>query len=326
MMRHRAARPRTCSLRIQRTPVSGRGLALAAAVLLTCAPMPALAQAVCSAPHSSPTLTRAGVGTLRAGQGWVQVSLYHSRSSEFYDATGGARPFLANGEARTSSAFVTGAIGVIDGVEILLQLPVHRLVFDDATGRRQRVGLGDPRISARVGTALIGRPQIPLSLRASVKLPGSEFPVDPNLIPLTEGQTDFEIAAEMGHALAGPALHVMGWLGYRWRFEDGDRARKPGNERFARLGLGGDVRAMRWELALEALAGLPLEQQGLSLETARRRLVQLAPTIGWNVGAAQLEVSGRLNLSGRNLPSGPSFLAGVLIPFSLSRPKLLYEQ
>ena len=304
-----------------------RALAFAFAALLPfAAPVSAAAQAVCSAPHSSPTLTRAGIGTLGAGQGWVQVSLYHSRSTEFYDVTGVSRPFLAGGEARTSSAFVTGAIGVIDGLDVLVQLPVHRLVFDDVTGRRQRVGIGDPRFTARIGTALVGRPEIPVSVRASVKLPGSEFPVDPNLIPLSEGQTDIEIAAETGHALAGSALHVMGWLGYRWRFEDDRRGRKPGNERFARLGLGGGVRAMRWELALEALSGLPLEQQGLSLETARRRLVQVAPTVGWNVGAAQLEVSGRLNLSGRNLPSGSSFLAGVVIPFSLSRPKLLYVQ
>ncbi len=289
-------------------------------------PVVAAAQAVCSAPHSSPTLTRAGIGTMRPGQGWVQVSLYHSRSDAFYDAAGGTRPFLADGEARTSSAFVSAAIGVIEGIELWLQLPVHRLAFDDATGERRRVGLGDPRISARFGTALIDRPEIPVSVRASLKLPGSDFPVDPNLIPLTEGQTDIEVTAEAGQALAGQALHIVGWLGYRWRFEDGDRARKPGNERFGRLGLGGNVGTMRWEMAVEALSGLPLEQQGLSLETARRRLVQLAPTIGWNVGGAQLEVSGRLNLSGRNLPSGPSLLAGVLIPFSLTQPKLLFEQ
>ncbi|MCI0433297.1 MAG: hypothetical protein L0271_06580 [Gemmatimonadetes bacterium] len=307
----------------QRTPLWSAG-AIAAALLI--APAPAAAQAVCSAPHSSPTLTRAGIGTMAQGQGWVQVSLYHSRSDEFYDITGNARPFLANGEARTSSVYVTGAIGVVRGIEVLLQLPVHRLVFEDVTGTRERIGIGDPRISARFGTDLVGRPEIPVTVRTSVKLPGSDFPVDPNLLPLTEGQADLEVSVESGHAIAGPALHVVGWLGYRWRFEDAERNRKPGNERFARLGLGGSVRALRWEMAAEALSGQPLEQQGLALETAKRRLVQLAPTIGWNVGSAQLEVSGRINLSGRNLPTGPSFLAGVLIPFSLSQPKPLFEQ
>lgn len=182
--------------------------------------------------------------------------------------------------------------------------------------RRFRLA-GDPRASLRIAAAAVGAPQLPISLRLGAKFPGTDFPVDPNLLPLTEGQTDLEIALEGGRLLQALPLHVAGFIGYRWRLEDADRQRKPGDELFARLGAGGRMGAGYLELAIEGLRGGELEQQGLKLQTAQRRLVQLLPTIGWSCGNVQMEVTGRFNLEGRNLPSGSSFNAGVLVPWSL---------
>ena len=42
---------------------------------------PAAGQAVCSAPHSSPTLAQSGaIRTLPSGAGWVQAAIYAQRS------------------------------------------------------------------------------------------------------------------------------------------------------------------------------------------------------------------------------------------------------
>jgi hypothetical protein len=75
-------------------------------------------------------------------------------------------------------------------------------------------------------------------------------------------------------------LHVVGWAGYRWRMRNDERERKPGDERFARLGFGEPLGTFRWDLAAEGLWGSAPEQQGLVLAGARRRLVQILPTLG----------------------------------------------
>jgi hypothetical protein len=288
------------------------------AALLLAAVTPALlhAQAVCSAPHSSPTLSRAGIGILPPRAGWVQLTGYHARSTEFFGPDGRSRPFLSGGRTTTSSVFLTAAAGAVRGVELWLQVPVHRIGFSDETGSLDRVGIGDPRISARIGGALFGLEELPVSLRAGLKLPGSDFPVDPDVLPISEGQTDIELVAEAGRVLPGRyPLHVVGWAGYRWRMRNEERSRKPGDERFARVGIGGPLGSLRWDLAAEGLWGSAPEQQGFRLEGARRRLVQVLPTLGWRVGSTELEVTGRLSVSGRNLPSGPSVSAGFLLPW-----------
>jgi hypothetical protein len=300
------------------TPGSARGAAALVLLIGLAGSGRAAAQAVCSAPHSAPTLSRAGIGIQPAGSGWLQITGYHARSDAFFGPDGDSRPFLSDGRATTSSAYITAAGGIGRGVEIWVQVPVHRIEFADETGSRTRIGIGDPRISARVGGALVGLETLPVSVRAGLKLPGSEFPVDPDVIPISEGQTDFEVALEAGRLLGGAyPLRLVGWAGYRWRFENRERARQPGDERFARLGVGGPVSRFRWDLALEGLWGTAPVQQGFRLDGARRRLVQVLPTIGWSVGIAELELTGRISVSGRNLPTGPSLSAGVLLPWSL---------
>lgn len=274
------------------------------------------AQAVCSAPHSSPTLSRAGIGILPAGAGWLQVTGYHAQSTEFFGPDGQTRPFLSSGRTRTSSIFLTAAGGVTRGVELWVQVPIHRIGFSDETGDLNRIGIGDPRVSARVGGALFGLDNLPVSFRAGLKLPGSEFPVEPDVLPISEGQTDIEAVLEAGRVLPGRyPLHVVGWAGYRWRMRNDERARKPGNERFARLGVGGPLGSLRWDLAAEGLWGEAPEQQGFILQGARRRLIQVLPTLGWRLGGMELEATGRLSVAGRNLPSGPSVSAGFLLPW-----------
>ena len=61
-------------------------------------------------------------------------------------------------------------------------------------------------------------------------MPGSDFPVDATVLPLTEGQLDFETSLASGGTLGSLPLYVTGWLGYRLRSENQEAARKPGDE------------------------------------------------------------------------------------------------
>lgn len=286
-------------------------------VALAC-PAGLAGQAVCSAPHSSPTLTTSGsIRTLAPGAGWVQLTIYRVQSERFFDAAGKSQRLITDATAVTTSVFATAAVGAVQGLEVWAQIPVHGLRFDDITGRQTRTGFGDPRFSVRIDASLFGLESVPLSVRGGVKLPGSEFPVDSRILPLTEGQSDGEIAIETGHAFASLPAYVVAWAGYRWRGANDRIGRKPGDERYGHLAVGGPVGSLRWELALEALSGLAPEQNGLVVSSSRRRLLQINPTIGWDAGPGTFEAGGQVPVSGRNLPTGAGFSIGYRLGWSL---------
>ncbi len=283
------------------------------AVLLS-APAKVEAQAVCSAPHSAPNISASGsLTTLSPGHGWFLATLHRVRSNEFYGSNGSSRPFLGGSESITNSAFLTAAIGLTWGVELWAQVPIHALRFDDPTGRRQRTALGDPRVSLRIGSELFTDARWPVSVRAGIKFAGTDFPVDAQVIPLSEGQTDYELVLESGWSFQGIPLYVVGWAGYRWRTEDRSTGREPGDERFAHISVGRAWGSVRLELGLEVLDGLAPVQNRVSIPASARHLVQLSPTIGWSVGPGSLEFGGQIPLSGRNLPTGPGLGLGYLL-------------
>lgn len=279
--------------------------------LLAMAPGALSAQAVCSGPHAGPSKPTAGsIGTEHPGSGWAQVAVFHHDTRETFGPEGRLRPFLTDARAVTTSVYLTGAVGIIPGLDAMIQLPVHRLSFEDAAVAREETGFGDPRLYLRISPQLLGGEGIPLALRGGVKLPGSEFHVDAEILPLTEGQRDWELMLESGHSFATLPLYVRGWLGYRWREENRDIRRLPGDERFGYLAVGGPLRRLNWELAAEGLSGLTPTQQGLAIRNSRRELVQIYPSISTALGPGRVELGGRFPLDGRNYPGGPAVSAG----------------
>jgi len=281
--------------------------------LLGATPFRLAAQAICSAPHSSPVLASGqALRTLPAGAGWFQISAFHQFSDRYFGIGGERRPFLAQGEVTTRSAYFTSAVGIVRGIDLWAQFPILDVRYADQTGARDGSGPGDPRLALRVGSELVGA-EAPLALRAGLKLPGREFPVDATLIPLSEGQRDWEISLESGTALHGVPLYVLGWIGYRWRELNADADRKPGNERFAHLGIGGKVRALQLEAAAEWISGEAPRYLGLEVPTAARRLVQLQPTAAYDFGPGSVQITGLIPVAGRNLPAGPGISAGYRV-------------
>ncbi len=280
-------------------------LAVIAVIVLT--PQAAGGQAFCSAPHSSPALAGGGsITTLASGTGWVQASVLGQSSSTFFDPNGDRRPYLADGRVRTRSVYFTGSVGILRGVDVWVQLPVHQLNIADQTGQRERLGVGDPRFSVRIGPELMGLHATAVALRLGVKLPGTEFPVDPRIVPLSEGQRDWEVSVEAGHGIPGLGTYtyVLGWIGYRWRERNDNIGYKPGDEVFGHLAVGSRWQSFNFELATELMRGRAAEQFGLRLSSAQRRLVQLQPTVGYGVGPGTLELTALVPVGGKNLPTG----------------------
>lgn len=274
-------------------------------------PATGAAQAVCSGPHAGPSKPTAGsIGTERPGSGWAQVAVFHHDTRETFGPQGSLRAFLTDGRAVTSSVYMTGAVGIFPGLDAMVQLPVHRLSFEDAVGKREKTGFGDPRLYVRLSPELFGVDGIPLALRGGIKLPGSDFPVDAEILPLTEGQRDWELMLESGHSFAAIPLYVRGWVGYRWREENREIRRLPGDERFGYVAVGGPLRRLGWELAVEGLSGLTPTQQGLAIRNSRRELVQVYPSLSTGLGPGEVQLGGRFPVDGRNYPGGPAVSLG----------------
>ncbi|MFQ5690153.1 MAG: hypothetical protein ACE5HQ_07765 [Gemmatimonadota bacterium] len=250
--------------------------------------------------------------TLDPGAGWVQVQVYYQNTRKEYGENANKRRFFFDGHAITTSVFVTAAVGVINGLDVWAQVPVHNLSFDDVAGNRQRTGFGDPRFWVRIGPKLFGlHTDFPIAIRGGVKLPGADFPIDSEIIPLTEGQTDFEIMLELGHSFYPLPMYVSGWVGYRFRQKNEKAFRDPGDEKFAYVAIGGSfARSFTWKLAGEGLWGLAPVIDGVSVPSGRRKILEILPTLGHKMGPGNIEIGGRFPFSGRNLPAGPSVTGG----------------
>jgi hypothetical protein len=249
------------------------------------------------------------VQTLAPGAGWVQLSAYGQNATESFNPEGTRQPFVTGAEFRTRSAFVTAAVGVAWGAELWAQVPIHDLSVEGPGGGSRGEGVGDIRVAARIGSELFGL-FVPVALRAGIKVPGSDFPVDARLLPLSEGQTDIEVSLESGRSFDGLPIYVVGWAGYRWRFENETADREPGDEFFGHAAVGGGLGRFNWELGTDVLRGRAPRAQGFSLDNEQRRLVLLVPTIGYGVGPGRLEATLQHPLSGRNLPAATGLSVG----------------
>lgn len=259
------------------------------------------------------------------GTGWVDVSGTHHRTDTRFGPDGNIEP-LFNAESRslTTSVSLTTAVGLLPGLDAWAEVPLHHLQFDDVARDRTSVGLGDPRFFLRAGPKALGlRTGLPIAVRSGIKIPTGDFPIDAEVIPLTEGQRDWEVLVELGHSFYPVPIYVMGWAGYRWRETNESIARKPGDERLFHVAAGGAVGAFTWKMAVDGLMGRPPERRlssGLviELEQDTRRLVQLLPTVGWRVGPGAVELGTRIPVAGRNLPAGPALTLGYFVVWDTS--------
>jgi len=247
------------------------------------------------------------------GEGWASITFFHHDTERTFDTEGERRLIFADGRAVTRSVFVTANVGVWRGIDLWVQLPFHHLRFNNAGGERVSSGLSDPRGFVRIGPALVGLPPWPVAVRGGFKLDSGDFDVDSEIIPLGEGQRDWELLLEAGQSFYPRPFWTMGWIGYRWRLENVSAGRKPGDELFWWWSVGGEVGRFGWQGSLEVISGEAWTIQGLPIERARRELNQLFLQVDHPAGPGRISLGGRIPLSGRNLPAGPALTAGYFV-------------
>lgn len=252
------------------------------------------------------------------GRGWIDLTVYHQDTREAYDSRGTVRPFAAGGHAVSTSAFMTVAAGLAPGLDAWAQTPYHRLRYDDTVRDRLRTGIGDTRLYLRTAPLRYLGIDFPFAVRGGVKVPVGDFRVDAEVIPLGDGQPDWELLAEVGHSFHPSPTFVSGWIGYRWRELNEDTKRDYGDEAFF-LAKGG-LSSGRWsfELVAEGLETVSDPSvSGLQVESLERRLLSLTPVVGVTAGPGTVTLGARFTVAGQNLPAGHAFTVGYFSRWGL---------
>lgn len=242
------------------------------------------------------------------GAGWSALAVYHQDTQKRFGADGEVREFFAEGRAVTTSSFLTVALGLAPGVDGWGQISFHRLRYDDLLEKRTSTGFGDMRFWLRAAPLRWLGVDVPVAVRFGVKVPAGDFDVNTDVVPLGDGQRDWEVMAEAGHSFWPRSVYISGWAGYRWREENRESLKDFGNEFFYFLQAGGRIGPVAWKAALDGWNGMPGVTEGIAVPSFQRDLVQLQSSLGIDAGPGQVEAGARLVLGGKNLPAGPALL------------------
>ncbi len=248
------------------------------------------------------------------GQGWASFSMYYLDTREQFGPSGEVRSFILDGHAQTASSFLTVAMGIAPGLDIWVQPSYQRLEFADIDGTRISWGFGDTRLYVRGAPLRLLGSSFPFAIRGGIKIP-TDFESGTNLIPLGDGQRDWEVIAEVGHSFWPRPFYAAAWAGYRWREagENGDF----GDERFFNVSVGGGSDLLGFKAQLEGWYGGTPTFGGLQGLGQEREMVRLSPSLLVTAGPGQVELGGRLPLTGQNLATGPEIVVGYFTRLSL---------
>ena len=259
----------------------------------------------------------AGAWTLQRGQFWGKVTYFQQRTQEWYIGQGrsgspGTRArYDFAGEYASKAAFIEGFYGVSERLDLGLQIPYFDQSFINTTftGPRTASGLSDIRIFAKF--RLVEAPVL-LTIKTGAKMPTGEFRNEDGLIPVGEGQWDFDLVAQLGRSWWPLPLYGNLDLGYRVRGKNGAIDRDPGDEWFLNAELGCNF-TRRWMLIgkYEMLRGDPALLFG-QIEAEIKRISYLMPVLLYSFEERTVvEIALRVSLNGRNFPAGRQWVLGI---------------
>jgi hypothetical protein len=259
------------------------------------------------------------------GTGWAQLQLAHQRTDTGFSKSGNVvalDELDPDAQSIITTARLTGALGLVRGLDTWVDLPLHQQSFEGAGSDLLTTGVGDPRVFLRTGPSLVGSDAgalpVALALRGGVKLTTGTFKNDAETIALSQGQRDWSLLLEVGKSLHPLPLYVSGGTGYRWREENEKIARDLGDEWVFNTAVGGSLDRFQWKVAVDGLFGQRSIDTRTGFEFTARELVQVIPSVGWRIGPGAVQVGARLPVHGQStrsdrLPASPTFTLGYFL-------------
>ena len=271
-----------------------------------------------------PDAAGAGAWTLPAGSVWGKVTWFRQHAREWYinapeftgrmHEAGTRRPYRFNGEYASMAVFAEVFFGASDRLDLGLQVPWFDQQFDDDTHIDPvgDSGFSDLRLLAK--WRALQTPAV-VTVKTAVKMPTGEFRNEDGLIPVGEGQWDFDFILQAGRSFWPLPLYANADAGYRVRTENEEILRDPGDEWMIDLEAGGDVGdRIGLALKLQMLRGRTGTDFGFPSRTQIKRITYLAPALTLSLpGNAVLELAVRQSLGGRNFPAGRQLALGLSV-------------
>lgn len=252
-----------------------------------------------------------------AGRGsyWAKVSHFRHTTTEGFRSNGDKRPFLAsNAESSSSAVFLDALVGVTNRLDLWAQVPYFDLSFNDDVDDRRSRGVGDIRVSARYNLFQLRQGSLPVSVRFTTKVPVVDFPIDSEIIPVGEGQWDYEAWLEAGLSLYPLPAYTVFWVGHRWRALNRKTTRDPGDEIsvLAELGFTSLVGGLGAKVIADGIFGGTGSIQGVSVTQDEREILYVAPTLTYQfTPSILLETAARIPLRGKNFPAGNQLMIAL---------------
>jgi len=246
----------------------------------------------------------AGAWTLSKGVNWLKVGLMLQDTTERYFINGERIPYFFDGRNQTRALFFEYVRGITDRWDVKAQLPFFNIAFDDIADERTSNGLGDLRIESRYNLV---RDPLVLTVGGAIKFPTGEFVNDAEIVPVGEGQYDFDVFVEVGRSLWPVRGYVTGKIGYRFRTKNQEIDIDFGDELIWRVEGGYQFAARIYsKIVLRGLHGFESTSFGLAIDSLRRRVVYLEPGASFTLSPSRaIEVTVPISIAGRNWPAGP---------------------
>ena len=274
-----------------------------------------------------PARVFAGAWTLPQGRFWGKVTFFQQETDEWYLASpefsggelypaGTRRPYRFNGEYQSRAIFIEGYYGVTDRFDLGVQIPYFDQTFGDDTrvDPPSDAGFSDVRVFAK--WRVLEKPAL-FTLKTGVKIPTGEFRNEDGLIPVGEGQWDFDFIGQVGRSFWPLPLYGNVDVGYRVRRKNEEIDRDPGDEFFLNAELGYTItRQILLIGKLEMLRSEPAIDFGFRNRSQIKRVTYVNPALVYHLaGDTALELGVRYTLSGRNFPAGRQLTLGVSTSF-----------
>jgi hypothetical protein len=272
---------------------------------------------------------QAGAWTQPEGRLWIKSAFLYLLTDEQFAPTaafladgtaverGDARPFNDGGAMRMRGWWNEAEYGVHERVTVGVQIPFYDLRFEDRFQQTDSWGIGDVRIAGRVAL-LDGAHR--WSARGAWKLPVGKAATDPDDVPVSEGQQDFEAGLQYGHSLG----RQLSWFGieggYRWRLRHEETGRDPGNEWLWRVEIGYAPRAaipLALRVGWDGLRGAETRYDDLGVLPGQRRYQNVGAGLIYQMSGWIFESGFSHSFAGEAFPSGTNWNFGMSRAFQL---------
>ena len=147
-------------------------------------------------------------------------------------------------------------------------------------------------------------------------MPTGEFKSEDGLIPVGEGQWDYDFVAQLGRSFWPLPLYANVDVGYRVRTKNDEIDRDPGDEWFLNAELGYNIaRKLMLMGKYELLRSDPSIEFGSIVNRSQiKRIAFMMPVLLYAIDEhTAVEAALRISLNGRNYPAGQQLYPGGIV-------------